>query len=106
MNPPVWLGKVAREYWRRIAKCVTVTQSNQDALALLCDGLDLYRTAKAETERDGITVPGYGNTVRPHPALAIQRQAFDQIFKSAKLLGLGQTTGQIQDELSEFLGGK
>lgn len=104
MKSPSWLGPLAKRYFQKIGKQINVQPHQADTLALLCDGLELYRTAKAEIVRDGVTVPSVGGaSLKAHPALVIQRQAFDQIVKSAKLLNVGETKAEIQDELSSFL---
>jgi P27 family predicted phage terminase small subunit len=81
-RPPEWLGPVALEVWRELARVLArmrlLTQADRLALALLCDVIAEYRAARAVVEATGATftvTTDSGKVVRPRPEVAIAADA-------------------------------
>lgn len=72
---------------------------------ILKNALKLYWHAQDLLESEGYMVPnGYGGE-KPHPALALQKQAFDQIkhlLPKNKEAGSGKTLDDLLDEMGDY----
>ena len=103
MNAPNQLSQRAKTYWAKLAEAIEITDQNCEPAAILCNSLAMYWEAQAMIQEDGLivtTATGIGQ--KPHPALAIQGKQFDQVIKCCKLLGIGSSQAEVEDELGDF----
>lgn len=91
---PSWLGKVARGEWRRVVALLgkLVTQADMGVLTIYCTAYQELREATEILARDGRTTTTAAGGVKPHPALAMQRTAMEQLRQASGLLGLDPAT--------------
>jgi P27 family predicted phage terminase small subunit len=70
---PDFLDKEAKAHWRKLAphleRCGLLTEVDGPAFARYCAAYSLWLKASEELNRDGLTVKGYRNHERKHPAL-------------------------------------
>ena len=102
-NTPSWLDKLGREYWKRIALVVQVDETNADLVALLADQYSTYRQATNNIAKHGLTYES-NLTWKPNPAVAIRKQALDNIRQLTKLVGQSAPP-EARDKLDEIMGG-
>jgi P27 family predicted phage terminase small subunit len=94
---PAWLPKVAKAAWKYYVKLLDpirmLTQADRDALACLCLACWKLETATRQLEKriaagQGLTQSGESGYEQPHPLLAMQRAAMEDVKKFASLFGL------------------
>lgn len=66
------------------------------AMEMLAVATCRARDARAAVDRDGALVYGARDTLVPHPALSIERQAMADIRQFRASLGLAETTGGVR----------
>ena len=91
-KPPTFLGKYARQEWRRIfpllKKNHLVTDGDIMALAAYCQAVDTLIVAeKAKRSHGLVDVTDKGNVVQ-RPEVGIANHAMDQILKFGREFGL------------------
>lgn len=101
---PNWLDKLGKTYWKRITAVVQVDDTNADLVALLADQYSTYRQATDNIAKNGLTYES-NLTWKPNPAVAIRKQALDNIRQLTKLVGQSAAP-EARDKLDEIMGGR
>lgn len=88
---PTWLGTKAKAEWKRLTKALekqgVISQVDRNVLAVHCQAVEDYVTARKTVEREGsVIVGGMGGLVE-NPMSKIMFKAWDRILKSAQELG-------------------
>ena len=84
---PDHLSAEAAQWWRSVVEAYQLEPHHMKLLRLACEAYDRTQQARAEIDRDGITVPA-GESVKAHPAVAIERDsrlAFARILREMDL---------------------
>jgi P27 family predicted phage terminase small subunit len=74
-EPPAHLSASARQWWQTTVETYELEQHHLRLLQLLCEAWDRSQMARELLDREGLTVPGREGGARPHPAVAIERDA-------------------------------
>lgn len=89
MKAPIWLGKAAKKKWKELVEeNPALSERDSDTLSLLCQSWQTYLSASKEIDERGINVEGPNGMTRVNPACAVMSEAWKQILKVSKLLGL------------------
>lgn len=116
-SAPKWLSPEAKKEWRRVAKLLEaarlITLADRPTLTAYCVAWDELREA-TEMLKDGRTFAA-GEQMKPHPAVAMQRSAMQQLAKFAALFGFSPadrtrvhplpTADGERDDFNDFLAG-
>jgi P27 family predicted phage terminase small subunit len=74
-EPPSHLSPSAQDWWRTTLDAYILQEHHLRLLQLCCEAWDRSQAARAQIDREGLTVPGREGGMRPHPAIAIERDA-------------------------------
>ena len=74
-QPPPHLSASAAEWWRTCVDRFVLEEHHLRLLQLCCEAWDRATQAREELQRDGLTCPARDGGRRPHPAVAIERDA-------------------------------
>lgn len=89
---PPWLDAEAKRKWRQLVRELSplglFTAIDGDALATYCVAWSELRTATETLQREGRTIQTQSGYLAPHPAVAMQRSAWQAIKSFAALFGL------------------
>jgi hypothetical protein len=88
-KPPSGLGRAGGRLWAAIHSEYDIT--DEPSLAILrsaCECADRAESAKAEVERDGLTVSSKTGSLRPHPALAVEATFRGLVLRHLNALGV------------------
>lgn len=107
---PSWLDKYGQEYWRRITPALQKIGKLDDlSIDIVCAGCQAYSTYRQmldKMEAEGRIITTSSGTVKAHPAIAIERSAFDMLLKVWKALELqGKPPVLPDDDLDAFIEG-
>lgn len=81
------LRKAGRALWRAVLADYALSAAELRVLDHACQAADRAAEAKAEVDRDGVTVEGrYGPRI--HPAAAVERDARAAVLRALKDLGV------------------
>lgn len=81
------LRKAGRTLWRAVLADYALSAAELRVLDAACEAADRAAEAKAEVDRDGVSVPGrYGPRI--HPAAAVERDARAAMLRALKDLGV------------------
>jgi P27 family predicted phage terminase small subunit len=84
---PSHLGRGGRRLWRAIVRAYELEPHHLAILRAAAEAQDRMDAARAEIERDGLTIAGrYGP--RAHPAVAIERDSRQALYRGLRELGL------------------
>lgn len=84
---PRHLSTESRRLWRSVVATYELEPRHQAVLTAALEARDRMYEARAQVERDGITVEGrYG--LRAHPAVAIERDSRIAMLRALRELGL------------------
>jgi P27 family predicted phage terminase small subunit len=88
-DPPEHLGEPERQIWRDTFKDFDF--DSRAAIAVLAVALEAHMLARQCREaiaRDGLTLVGRDNQLKPHPLLAVERDARQSFLSAIRNLGL------------------
>jgi P27 family predicted phage terminase small subunit len=91
MRAPSHLSPTSRKLWRRIADDYFSGQGEDTALLVLTamlEAKDRCDQARVIIEAEGLVVPTGTGSVKPHPAVNIEKEARLQLIRAARELGL------------------
>jgi P27 family predicted phage terminase small subunit len=74
-QPPSHLSPSARQWWVTVVQDYVLQEHHLRLLQLACEAWDESEQAREQLEREGLTVPGREGGIRPHPCVAIRRDA-------------------------------
>jgi P27 family predicted phage terminase small subunit len=74
-EPPPHLSPSAGQWWRTTVECYELQEHHLRLLQLACEAWDRSQMAREQLSREGLTVPGREGGIRPHPAVAIERDS-------------------------------
>ena len=88
-SPPAGLSREAAAWWQRLRDEYDIVDAGGlAALAAGAEAFDRTRQAAAMIDADGLVSTDRFGQLRAHPAVAIERDARDQMLRSIKLLHL------------------
>jgi phage terminase small subunit len=73
-QPPAHLSPSAAQWWRTTVEAYVLQEHHLRLLQLCLEAWDEAQQARAQLEREGLTVPGQKGP-RPHPCIAIEHSA-------------------------------
>jgi len=74
-QPPAHLGPETREWFRSVVADWALQSHHVRLLTLAAESWDRCQQAREILAKEGITIAGREGGVRPHPAVAIERDA-------------------------------
>ena len=74
-QPPAHLSPSARQWWQTTVEGYVLQEHHLRLLQLACEAWDQAQKARAQLEREGMTVLGREGGVRPHPCIGIERDS-------------------------------
>ena len=74
-KPPPHLTEQTRSWWRSVVKEYVLEMHHLRLLQAACEAWDRLQQARELLSRDGLVVEGREGGVRPHPAVAIERDS-------------------------------
>ena len=81
------LGKAGKALQAAVLADYELTEAEQAVLIQACEAADRAASAKAQVDRDGVTLEGrYGPRI--HPAAAVERDARAAVLRSLVALGV------------------
>lgn len=72
---PAHLAEPTRQWWRNLVKTYDLEAHHLRLLQSACEAWDRQQQARELLARDGLVVSGREGGLRPHPAVAIERDA-------------------------------
>src|SRR4051794_8035610 len=91
LKPPKGLSYTARCWWNRLQTGYAITDDG--GVAILNEGawsVERAEQARAAIERDGLVLYDRFGQARPHPAVAIERDARAAVLRALKALRIEQ----------------
>jgi P27 family predicted phage terminase small subunit len=73
--PPDHLSPSARQWWETVVASYVLEPHHLKLLQLAAESWDRCQAARAQIDREGLTVAGREGGLRPHPAVAIERDS-------------------------------
>jgi P27 family predicted phage terminase small subunit len=98
-QPPGHLSPSARQWWQTTVETYVLQEHHLRLLQLLCESWDEAQKARAQLEREGLTVPGREGGIRSHPCVTIERDARLAVARLLRELDL-----DTEPPISERLG--
>ena len=86
-SPPKTLDTETRSMWREINKTHELNYEQMLVLKTALEQYQLYHRARAELEKDGLSVPTPSG-IKAHPAAGIMKSARDGFLLAWKQLGI------------------
>jgi P27 family predicted phage terminase small subunit len=74
-QPPAHLSASARQWWESTVERYELEEHHVRLLQLCCEAWDRGQAAREQLEAEGLTVSGREGGIRPHPCVAIERDA-------------------------------
>jgi P27 family predicted phage terminase small subunit len=74
-QPPAHLSPSSKEWWLTTVETYVLQEHHLRLLQLVCEAWDRAQAARERVDREGLTVPGREGGLRPHPCIAIERDA-------------------------------
>jgi phage terminase small subunit len=74
-QPPDHLSPSARQWWITTVEAYVLEPHHLLLLQAAAEAWDRCQAARARIDREGLTVPGREGGLRPHPAIAIERDS-------------------------------
>jgi P27 family predicted phage terminase small subunit len=87
-KPPGHLGTDARRFWSEIVTMFDLEPHDVKRLTIACDSLDRIDQARAAIKRDGVTTTTRFGEVKPHPAIAVWRDAAKLYLSAIRQMGV------------------
>jgi P27 family predicted phage terminase small subunit len=87
-QPPSHLSASARQWWTTTVESYQLEAHHLKLLQLACESWDRSQMAREQLQREGLTIPGREGGVRPHPAVAVERDsrlAFARLLRELDL---------------------
>ena len=85
---PTHLAKATRAYWASVVGTNNLEPHRVRLLTLACEAWDRTVEARELIARDGMVVNGREGGIRPHPAIAIERDSRLAFVRIMRELGL------------------
>ena len=85
---PRHLGPAGRAFWTTVVSGFALEEHQLTLLAAACESLDRAAGARALVEAEGAVVRDRWNQAKPHPAVAIERDARAAFVVAYRALGL------------------
>jgi P27 family predicted phage terminase small subunit len=73
--PPAHLSQSAQDWWRSTVEGYILEEHHLRVLQLALEAWDRSQQAREQLQKEGLTVPGREGGIRPHPCVAIERDA-------------------------------
>jgi P27 family predicted phage terminase small subunit len=73
--PPAHLSASARHWWETTVALYELQEHHLRLLQLACEAWDRAQQARAQIDRDGLTVSTADGGIRVHPCIAIERDS-------------------------------
>jgi P27 family predicted phage terminase small subunit len=74
-QPPPHLSESSRQWWLSTVETYILQEHHLLLLQLCCEAWDRAQMARAQLQEEGLTVQGAEGGIRPHPCVAIERDA-------------------------------
>lgn len=88
-TPPADLMATGRELWAKLMTAYRIEdEGGRTILVVACRAADRAESCRLRVAKDGLTVRDRWRQVRPHPLLAVERSARDQMLRAIKALAL------------------
>lgn len=88
-EPPEWVQPPEREFWDATVRDYVVEGPSLAMLEVACSAMQRLREARAVLDVEGLVVEGrYAGTSRPHPLVAVERDARVQLLRALRELDL------------------
>ena len=91
-NPPLWLGKHGKKFYKRVApeliRLGLLTELDEMAFELLCATYERARHTQELLIQEGLVAPDERKLPRKNPLWQIHRESVAQFFKMAAEFGL------------------
>jgi P27 family predicted phage terminase small subunit len=88
VKAPAHLAKPTRAYWQSVVSANDLEPHRVRLLTLACEAWDRTVEARELIARDGMVVAGREGGMRPHPAIAIERDSRLAFVRIMRELGL------------------
>lgn len=107
LKAPAWLNKTAKDYWNEIAPVLEkngiLNDASRELVATMCAYYSCFRECEKVLSKEGRYVKS-ASGLRLHPMATLQNQAYSNICRGFKELGLKDKLVQTKlDDLDSFL---
>jgi P27 family predicted phage terminase small subunit len=72
---PAHLSPSAQQWWQTTVEAYVLEEHHLRLLQLCCEAWDRAQAARAQLDREGLTVLGREGGIRPHPCIAVERDS-------------------------------
>jgi P27 family predicted phage terminase small subunit len=97
-QPPPHLSPSAAKWWTTTVESFVLEEHHLRLLQLACEAWDEAQKAQEQLDREGLTVPGREGGMRPHPCVAIRRDARLAVARLVRELDL-DTEPPVQERV-------
>ncbi|RKD96763.1 phage terminase small subunit P27 family [Marinifilum flexuosum] len=110
MKPPAYLNNTAKTAFRELVKLVgadgmnVLAESDRAALGMLCDQYSIYREARNEVRKLGLTFESKGRNgkqIKARPEVQIMNNAWDRVAKMLVEFGCTPSARSRVNELEK-----
>jgi P27 family predicted phage terminase small subunit len=74
-EPPAHLSESSRQWWETTLALYELQEHHLRLLQLACEAWDRAQQARAQIDRDGLTVSTADGGIKTHPCIAIERDS-------------------------------
>jgi P27 family predicted phage terminase small subunit len=99
-QPPSHLSQSAAAWWRSCVERFVLEEHHFRLLQLCCEAWDRAQAAREQIDREGLTYSSPKGDLRPHPAIAIERDARLAVARLVRELDLD--TEPARDPLNDI----
>lgn len=89
-RPPAHLSPRSGAFWRHLTGTFVLEPHHLELLRLACEHIDRGEQAREAVAREGLTIRDRWQQIRPHPGIAIERNAALVVGRLVRQLGLDQ----------------
>jgi P27 family predicted phage terminase small subunit len=89
-SAPTHLSQDSKAWFSTVVSDYELQDHHIKLLTLACESWDRCAEARAQLKKDGIVIEGREGGVRPHPAVAIERDSANRFAALVKQLGLDE----------------
>lgn len=87
-QPPSHLSASAKKFWREICGEFVLEVQDLRRLEIACTSLDRGSQSRVAIKKDGPTIVDRFGQVRPHPAVAIERDSAKLYLQAIRQMGV------------------
>jgi len=104
---PDWVENLGKRFWSKVAPQLhrdgILNAKTADLFASACQAYAVYRHAVQVLKEEGRVITTNSGTVKTHPMMSVEKQAFEMLCRVFKELGIAnKPVVEVADALEAF----